>query len=99
MAPDKQKVDILVEFPDGHQRPLVRTTLYVDGQIAAENKTAPFDSFTWDLSGYKQSGEHKMVVEAVDDLNQSKMSMEIPVSVTVIEPPHGVSAFFGRYRQ
>ncbi len=99
LVPDKQKVDLLVEFPDGHQRPLVRTTLYVDGQIAAENKTAPFNSFTWDLSGYKESGEHKLVVEAVDDLNQSKMSMEIPVSVTVIEPPHGVSAFFGRYRQ
>jgi hypothetical protein len=99
LLPDKQKVNILVEFPDGHKRALVRTTLYVDGKIAAENKQAPFDAFTWDLSQYKQSGEHKVVVEAVDDLNQSKMSMELPVTVTVIEPPHGISAFFGRYRQ
>ncbi len=99
LLPDQYKVNILVEFPDGHQRPLVRTTLYVDGQIAAENKKPPFDSFTWDLSGYTESGEHKLVVEAVDDLNQSKMSMEVPVTVTVIQPPHGISAIFGRYRQ
>ncbi len=99
LLPDKEKLTILVEYPDGHKRPLVRTTLYVDGQIAAENKSAPFDSFTWDLSGYTESGEHKLVVEAVDDLNQSKMSMELPITVTVVEPPHGISAFFGRYRQ
>ncbi|HTP02997.1 MAG TPA: FHA domain-containing protein, partial [Anaerolineales bacterium] len=99
LQPVSQKIDILVEFPDGHQRPLQRTTLYVDGKIAAENKTPPFDSFHWDLSGYQISGEHKLVVEAVDDLNLSKMSMEVPVTVTVIEPPHGAAAFFGRYRQ
>ncbi|MGE5074002.1 MAG: FHA domain-containing protein [Anaerolineae bacterium] len=99
LLPDAQQINIIVEFPDGHTRPLVRTTLYVDGQIAAENKSAPFDSFAWDLRQYKQSGEHKLVVEAVDDLNLSKMSMELPVSVTVIEAPHGIQGFFGRYRQ
>ena len=98
-CPRTQKIDIIIEFPDRHKRPLVRTTLYVDGQIIAENKAAPFDSFTWDLQAYKVSGEHKLSVEAVDSLNLSKTSMEIPVTVTVIEPPHGVSAFFGRYRQ
>ena len=49
LLPAAQKLDIIIEFPDGHKRPLVRTTLYVDGKIAAENKAAPFDSFTWDL--------------------------------------------------
>jgi hypothetical protein len=72
LQPDSQKIKILVEFSDGHKRPLVRTTLYVDGQVVAENKTEPFDTFTWDLSGYTQSGEHKIVVEAVDDLNLSR---------------------------
>jgi hypothetical protein len=98
LLPESQKLDIIIEFPDGHKRPLVRTTLYVDGQIVAENKAEPFDSFTWDLSGYTLSGEHKIIVEAVDDLNLSKTSMEIPVSITVIQPPHGLAAFFGRYR-
>ena len=99
LLPNAQKISIITEFPDGHKRALVRTTLYVDGQIAAENKAPPFDSFNWDLSSYQVSGEHKLVVEAVDSLNLSKMSMEVPVTVTVVEPPHGISAFFGRYRQ
>ncbi len=99
LLPAQEQVNILVEFPDGHQRSLVRTTLFVDGQVAAENRKAPFDTFIWNLSGYQESGDHKLVVEAVDDLDQSKMSMEVPVTVTVIQPPHGISAFFGHYRQ
>ena len=99
LLPSAEKISIIIEFPDGHKRPLARTTLYVDGKVAAENKSDPFDSFTWDLSGYQSSGEHKLVVEAVDDLNLSKMSMELPVTITVVEPPHGITGFFGRYRQ
>ncbi len=99
LLPNSEKINIIIEFPDGHKRDLVRTTLYVDGKVVAENRRAPFDSFTWDLSGYQDSGEHKLVVEAVDDLNLSKMSMELPVTVTVVQPPHGLQAFFGRYRQ
>ncbi len=99
LLPSSEKISIIVEFPDGHKRALVRTTLYVDGKVVAENRRAPFDSFTWDLSPYQDSGEHKLVVEAVDDLNLSKMSMELPVTVTVVQPPRGMQAFFGRYRQ
>ena len=99
LQPADQHIDIIVEFPDGHPRPLQRTTLYVDGQVAAENKSEPFDAFTWDLSGFRSSGEHKISVEAVDALNLSKSSMEIPVTITVIQAPHGVAALFGRYRQ
>jgi hypothetical protein len=99
LLPDSQQINILVEFPDGHKRPLARTTLYVDGQVVAENKTEPFDSFTWDISGYAQSGEHKIIVEAVDNLNLKKSSMEIPVSITVVQAPHGLAAVFGRYRE
>jgi hypothetical protein len=99
LLPNDQHIDIIVEFPDGHKRAVVRTTLYVDGQPVAENKATPFDSFTWDLSGLRESGEHKISVEAVDELNLSKTSMEIPVTVTVVQAPHGPAAIFGRYRQ
>jgi hypothetical protein len=99
LLPEAQEIDLLVEFPDGHARPLVRTTLYVDGQIAAENTAEPFDKFQWDLSGYKLSGEHKLIAEAVDSLGLSRTSMEFPVTVTVIQPPRGPAAFFGKYRQ
>jgi hypothetical protein len=99
LVPKQQNVDILVEFPDGHPRPLKRTALYVDGQVVAENTAKPFESFTWDLSLYKKNGQHEIIVEAEDVLGLKKSSMGIPVSVNVTEPPHGVQALLGRYRQ
>jgi len=99
LLPSEQAISIIVEFPDRHNRPLVRTTLYVDGQIADENTAEPFDQFTWDISAYTISGEHQMVVEAVDALGLSGTSMSIPVTLTVIKPPRGVSALLARYRQ
>jgi len=98
LLPVAQPLEIVVEFPDGHPRPLVRTTLYVDNQIAAENTAEPFQSFTWDLTSYTETGEHRLVVEAVDSLGLNRTSIEVPVTVTVVQPPRGLPAFFGRYR-
>ena len=98
LLPEVQALDLIIEFPDGHPRSLVRTTLYVDGQIAAENTAEPFNAFTWDLSGYLQTGEHRLAVEAVDSLGLNKTSMEVPVTVTVVQPARGMAVFFGRYR-
>ncbi|MBV5337375.1 MAG: hypothetical protein J0653_05310, partial [Deltaproteobacteria bacterium] len=36
LLPKEQEIEIIVEFPDGFDRPLTRTTLYVDGVIADE---------------------------------------------------------------
>lgn len=99
LLPEEQPLEIIVEFPDGHPRPLVRTTLYVDGQIADENTAEPFDAFTWNLTGYSISGEHHLIVEAVDSLGLSKTSTDIPVTLTVIQPPRGAAAFLAKYRE
>lgn len=98
LLPETQEIEIIIEFPDGHVRPLTRTTLYVDGLIADENTTEPFDIFTWDLSAYTTSGEHQVMVEAVDVLGLNKTSMPIPMTVTVIKPPSGPTAFLAKYR-
>ena len=78
--PTQQPIDIIVEFPDGRTRPLVSTTLFVDGQKVAENTAEPFNHFTWDLSGYATSGQHILSVEAVDSLGLSKISLGVPVT-------------------
>lgn len=98
LLPESQSIEIIVEFPDGHARPLTRTTLYVDGLIVDENTSEPFDQFTWDLTTYTSSGQHQVAVEAVDVLGLSKISMSIPVTVTVIKPPSGPTAFLAKYR-
>ncbi|MBU2609756.1 MAG: FHA domain-containing protein [Chloroflexi bacterium] len=95
-APTEEKIEIIVEFPDGHPRPLVRTTLYVDGIIADENTSEPFDKFTWNLDSYTSSGQHNLQVEAVDSLGLSKVSLGVPVTVTVVKPPRGLQVFLAR---
>lgn len=98
LLPAQQTIEILVEFPDGHERELKRTALYVDGQVVDENTAEPFEAFTWDISQYDTSGSHELVVEAEDVLGLQKSSMGIPVSLTVIQPPGGIEGFLGRYR-
>lgn len=95
-VPDQQPIDIIVEFPDGRTRPLVRTTLFVDGQKVAENTAEPFDTFIWDLSGYATSGQHSLSVEAVDSLGFSKTSLSVPVLVTIVKPQYGLLPFLSR---
>jgi hypothetical protein len=94
--PIQQTIDIIIEFPDGRTRPLVSTTLLVDSQIVAENTTEPFDHFTWDLSGYSTSGQHVLSVEAVDSLGLSKISLGVPVTITIVKPQIGLIPFLAR---
>lgn len=98
LLPTTQEIEIIIEFPDGHPRPITRTTLYVDGLIMDENTVEPFNLFTWDLSTYTSSGEHQIIVEAVDSLGLNKLSMGVPVMVTVIQPPRGITALLAKYR-
>ena len=98
LVPTQQKLEIIVEFPDGHVRELKRTALYVDGQMIDENTSEPFESFTWDLRLYDSSGQHDIVVEVEDMLGLQKSSLGIPVTLTVIQPPRGIEAFLARYR-
>jgi hypothetical protein len=98
LLPESQQIEIIIEFPDGHVRPLTRTTLYVDGLIMDENTAEPFNVFTWDLTEYRSSGEHQIIVEAMDTLGLSKTSAPVPVLVTVIKPPSGPTAFLAKYR-
>ena len=98
LLPTEQELEMIIEFPDGHKRPLTRTTLYVDGQIMDEKTVGPFDEFTWDLSSYTISGEHQIIVEAVDSLGLSKKSMALPITVTVVRPPRGPAVILAKYR-
>ena len=97
LTPTRQIIQIIVEFPDGHKRDLKRTSLYVDGMVIAENTSAPFDKFTWDLSGYDESSQHSIIVEAEDTLGLTKSSISIPVTLTVVQVPKGVQALLARY--
>ena len=97
--PTLQPISIIIDFPDGRTRPLVRTALYVDGQKVAENTTQPFDWFIWDLSSYSVSGQHVLTVEAVDSFGLSRVSLGVPVMVTIVRPQVGLLPFLSRNSQ
>ena len=98
LIPEQQVIEIIIEFPDAHTRELRRTSLYVDGQLVAENTAQPFEKFAWDLSVYEKSGQHEIIVEAEDVLGLQKSSMGIPITLTVMQPPRGIQALLARYR-
>jgi len=98
LNPTRQELEIIVEFPDGHQRELKRATLYVDGQVVQENTSAPFTKFVWDLNAYIQSGQHTIIVEVEDALGLKKASLSTTVTLTVIHAPKGIQAILARYR-
>ena len=97
LEPSQQIIQIIVEFPDGHSRNLIRTTLYLDGQVVAENTKKPFDTFLWNYSAIIDSGQHEIIVEAEDELGLKKSSIGIPVTFTVIHAPSGMEAFIAQY--
>lgn len=96
--PKTQEISIIVEFTDNIERSLARATLYVDGEVVAENTSPPFDKFTWYLGDYLVTGDHALQVEAVDVLGLSKMSAVVPVQVIVIQPPGGMAGLILRNR-
>jgi hypothetical protein len=97
LTPDEQPVEVLIEFPDDHPRPVISTTLYVDGAVIDQNTTAPFEHFTWDLRRYTESGSHRLRVEAVDSLGLVGSTIEIPVQVAVQRPKAGLLATISRH--
>lgn len=87
LAPFSQPIEIVVEFPDGFERNLLRSTLYVNDEPVAENSTAPFTHFSWDLSGYTESQQVLLRVEVQDELGLVGTSVELPVDLSVQSPP------------
>lgn len=84
--PESVPLQILIEFPDQHQRSLKATRLYVNGEMIAENTEAPFDRFTWSIADLNTAGRQMLRVEAIDALNLTGSSAEIPVDVLIEQP-------------
>jgi len=85
-TPKVQNIYVLVDFPDGHNRPLAQTTLYVDGVAVAQNTSPPFDSFTWNLQGYTTDSDHMLKIEAKDSLGLTGTSIDTLVQVKIKQP-------------
>lgn len=86
LEPISETLEILIEFPDGYQRELAHTALFINGAPAVVNTDPPFDTFAWDLSSYATNTTLILYVEATDTLNMTGKSIEFPVEVAVERP-------------
>ncbi|MGE5124308.1 MAG: FHA domain-containing protein [Acidobacteriaceae bacterium] len=98
LVPGVEVINIRVEFPDGYEHSLTRTSLYVDGAIVAENTQPPFGQLAWDLSPYNQDGVHSVSVEAVDALGLSGKSAPVSIKITLPSATQGVLEELSRHR-
>ena len=85
--PAEQALEIMVEFPDGHPRPLKAARLYVDGIPVAENTHEPFNNFKLALDAYTASKTIKLKVEVEDSLGLVGASIESPLQIVIVKLP------------
>jgi len=96
LSPFSQPIELLVEFPDGFERNLVRSSLYVNDQLVAENTTAPFNHFAWDLKPYTQSQQVFLRAEVQDELGLIGESIDFPIEISVQAPATWFQALLSR---
>jgi FHA domain len=83
LDPQLTSIPILIEFPDGHPRPVVRTQLYIDGELQAENTQEPFDVFLWPLDVYTENQRVLLQIRMEDSLGMQGASIETAVQISV----------------
>lgn len=98
LMPEEQVLNIQVDFPDGYKRGLALTRLYVDGEMAAENSSPPYDRFVWDLRPFSQDGEHTLRIEATDNLGLVGSSAEAAIRIVVPTTTQGVMVVISQKR-
>lgn len=90
LEPKQYKIEVLFDFPDSIQRDVVRTILYVNGELAVENNTPPFNVFELDLTRFEASQRLNLKVEAWDELGLMGASIETPIDITIQRPDQGL---------
>ena len=83
--PDRYVLDVVVGFPDGYEREIVASRLFVDGRLEDIRSEPPFEVLSWDLSGYVSAREHTIQVEVEDALGLSARTIETPVQIAVVD--------------
>lgn len=96
LMPREQSIEILIDFPDTIQRDIVSTSLFVNGEMVAQNNSPPFETFSLDLDEYPTSELLMLRVEATDELGLSGSSIDTPLQITVQSPANDLSNLIAR---
>lgn len=83
LTPDFVPLEIMIEFPDEMKRDLVYSRLFVDNMLVAENTTAPFEKFEWDITKITETGSHVISASIEDSAGFIVQTVELTVDVNV----------------
>lgn len=90
--PTEEDLAVLITFPDGFERNITRTALYVNDELVTERTEEPFDQFVWDLSDVLEPGTYTLQVEVEDELGLTADTIPHRVQLDVDIPPSGIAA-------
>ena len=83
LTPINTTLNLLMEFPDGMKRKIIRSSLFVDDVLIVENTSEPFERFIWNIDSYQETSEHLVRVEVEDELGLVGSTIDSPVTISV----------------
>jgi hypothetical protein len=92
IPPTFLELPLLVTFPDGHERPIKRMQLFVNGEVHETRLQPPFDRVRWDLSSIFESQAFQVRAELTDSQGLTASTEIVPVSIEVVPGPRGLAA-------
>ena len=87
---DVRSINVMIEFNDQHPRNLRSIQLYQDGILVYEQKSPPFGSLLWDVSGITETSMVNLQVRLEDEIGLTANSAILPVHVIVENLETGV---------
>ncbi|MBI9044757.1 MAG: FHA domain-containing protein [Anaerolineaceae bacterium] len=78
-------LELWIEFPDGYERNIKTSRLFVDDELVFEKNQAPFDQFLWSIEEINQSGVRQIRVEVEDGLGLKGSTIDTQVEILVEE--------------
>jgi hypothetical protein len=92
IPPTFLELPVLVTFPDGHDRPIARLDLFINGELHESRGDPPFDRVRWDLSSIFETRSFQIRAEVTDSQGLTASTEILPVSIEVVPGPRGLEA-------
>ena len=84
--PVQLPLEVLIEFPDGYPRPILNSTLFVNGERVASNSQPPYGNFALDLADYVNETELELEVRLQDEFGLQGRTPVLKVALNVFKP-------------
>lgn len=99
LSPGSLPLEVLIEFPDGYPRGIVRSSLFVNGKEVQSNTAAPYGSFIVNLQDYHEADELRLEARLEDHLGLQARSGPQTIQLDIFQPESPFkNAWYASYR-